>query len=257
MVRDSLIFNSRIVVRSLERPGNVWKLTNFSNSRGLLIVEDLESTGTPQYNPAEIIFSRPASGSPTFDRVHGASWSVGCILYELCSGKRAFPDLYSLWSYWQGDCVLPSLTVDSNPQLFAGHCPAPGEESIDINQMHFALDDLAGSPILSVEFSSNETALDRINNLLCLSLSRSVEDRPSLNQINQYSSANVIRTKVETVQVILQKIITLISEAFKELALELILLTPVAQDPNTIRDRWSFLRQIEVCPYLVSATDIM
>jgi serine/threonine protein kinase len=180
--------------------GNIWKLTNLCSSMRLPIVEDLEN-GTPQYNPPELIFSRQAST----EQEPGACWSIGCILYELSTGRRAFPDLYSLLNYWSDDHALPKVTEDSNAKLFGTSCPLTAEEVDRISAMWAAVDNLKCLPILGPTSPGLNSTLDRINAFLGLSLSKKVDVRPSFEQISHYGSANVIRAKLETNQVTVLK----------------------------------------------------
>lgn len=195
-----------VVVRSLE-PGqsNIWKITNFCTSRRLLIVEDLEGEGTPQYHPPELILSPRASGEEPSNSVikrRAGSWSLGCILYELCTGDRAFRDLYSLLQYYSNKRPVPKVTGDSNPNLF-GTSRILSE--IDRSHITAMWSSVNGTNIRLFGDPRSETWMDcvlsRINKVIELSLNKNVNERLSVEEIGFYSAANVIRSKLETKEV--------------------------------------------------------
>lgn len=197
-----------VVVRSLgPSQQNIWKITNFCNSRRLLIIEDLEGEGIPQYHPPELIFSRrkpdgEQAASVKLKQNRACSWSLGCILYELCTGGRAFPDLYSLLQYYSNNNPVPKVTEDSNPKLFGTSRILSDSDKSHIAAMWSSVNG-ANIPLFGNPKDENwmDSVTARINKMIELSLNKNVSERLSIEEIEFYSAANVIRTKLETVEV--------------------------------------------------------
>ena len=98
-----------LVVRSAHAR-DIWKITDYCASNTLMILSD-----QPQYNAPEDILR----GDRDFpEDKHGiGSWSLACILYELNTGRPAFPDLSSLMNHYYKSDAPPQVSKQSNQRL--------------------------------------------------------------------------------------------------------------------------------------------
>src|SRR5438045_1061283 len=99
------MLTAQVVRSSADR--HVWKITDFTSSRTLLPIGP--GLGAPQYYPPEIVLSEREL--PEY-RSRSGSWSLGCIMYELTTGKRAFPDFSSLMNYHYSQNLSPRVSTD-------------------------------------------------------------------------------------------------------------------------------------------------
>ena len=94
---DSLLFSTKLSV--LYSRQGVWKLADFgltTEGSGTQVNTTVFARGTPSYRAPEL-FSEPKARFN--NRVD--IWSLGCILYELAVGQKAFKDDFAVLFYRQ------------------------------------------------------------------------------------------------------------------------------------------------------------
>ncbi len=93
-------------MRSLSQV-NVWKIADFSiNSEGNLLVIKY-GRGSANYRAPEVLLAKV--NEPSYNNTIDV-WGLGCILYELCTGEKAFPGQHSVLSYGSGQLPLPQVS---------------------------------------------------------------------------------------------------------------------------------------------------
>ena len=93
-----------------------WKVTDFGISTigtAKRLIATKDGRGTPSYRAPEILFSEASIPSYT-NKVD--IWGLGTILYELCTGKRAFPTDYHVMDYFRNG-ESPHVSLSDNPHL--------------------------------------------------------------------------------------------------------------------------------------------
>ena len=106
MVPIDLRFYSQLVLYSLRQ--NVWKIADFGvtspgTSKGFY--STVFSRGTPSYRAPELL-----SASPHFNNKSDV-WALGCILYELLTGEKAFNGDWGVIQYTQPKSALFNVPI--------------------------------------------------------------------------------------------------------------------------------------------------
>jgi serine/threonine protein kinase len=87
----------RAVLLSIENPG--WKIADFgltAEGNKKIAYSTRLQRGTPGYRAPEIIIEHKVT-------MKSDVWALGCILYELLSGEKAFFDDYKTYEYMQSN----------------------------------------------------------------------------------------------------------------------------------------------------------
>jgi serine/threonine protein kinase len=157
----------------------------------------------PQYNcPITVLKSeRDVEDS---DKGRIGSWSLGCILYLLNTGKPAFPNLSSLMDYNYSGLPAPQLLGHENPKLMN----FPTRELADEEKPHLSMmwNSIRGHLIGDKDFDhiDRESQLYQVNEMIAKSFNRDISERPSINQIEIHAAANVVAGKLEESSVVSQ-----------------------------------------------------
>src|SRR5271169_6862808 len=94
MVRGLRQFNIYSLVL-YSRKDSVWKLADFgftSEATSTTLQTSVDGKGTPGYRAPELVRSSKYNNKTDI-------WSLGCILYELAVGQKAFPDDFATFTY--------------------------------------------------------------------------------------------------------------------------------------------------------------
>ena len=94
----------------------LWKLTCSAVGTYKKLIPSEHLRGSPNHIAPEIEVAEKNVSSYT-NRVD--IWALGCILYELCTGKRAFPGARSdgILAYWYGLEEVPQVAKSGNSQF--------------------------------------------------------------------------------------------------------------------------------------------
>jgi serine/threonine protein kinase len=176
------------VVRALGAP-NVWKITDFGiNSEGtckkLLITK--YGRGSPNYRSPEVFLSD--EDVPSFSNSVDV-WGLGCILYELSVGKKAFPGPNSVLSYCSDFLGLPQVPVPPI-EMLSGSCEIPTAIWNSIRSFPGLKTDLL-----------RDSWVSQINAMLSEMLSKDPLKRPLTEEVECFCSANIIRSKLQADEV--------------------------------------------------------
>lgn len=191
-----MAFNSLLVVRSPNsKERHWWKITDFCSSDHSLV-----AATQPQYKPPEITV--PDGQDLSQCRESFASWSLGCLIYELNAGQPAFPTLHSLVKY-RHDGEPLQIQCDMNPWISAARRQLDKTEESHVREMWASVYslDFGGIEVSSHESQSSESRfacgrLLRINHMVAAAL-KGVTTRPSVKDIEKFAAVNVIRSKLE------------------------------------------------------------
>lgn len=181
------------VVRTEQEPG-VWKITNFHRPFGLIY------TGKAQthYGPPEIILYESIRDNK--EKID--SWSLGCILYELNTGTRAFSDLLSVMKVYFGQEPIPQVKPSSNPKN------GPKAKELEVGNQKPAMLMWSSLPSFPDIYPSligegpyktvdSDIRINQVNRVLLASFDTNLATRPTVRQIGIQASANLVRSKLE------------------------------------------------------------
>ena len=127
MVSGSLLQIDDIAVL-YSRKDSVWKLAEFgfvsdANSSSLRISSTGTGRGTQCYRAPELL----TFDNPTYSKKTDI-WSMGCILYELAVGRKAFKDDWSANEYKKSSGSTLEIHLDEH---FSNQCTETIETSSD------------------------------------------------------------------------------------------------------------------------------
>src|SRR5277367_366055 len=117
------------VIQSLQH-NHVWKITDFMFPPVILLGHGLK---LPQYHSLETLLSLPVNCFPEGD--NGSAWPVGCILYELCTGRPAFPEFSTLLKFEQSGFEPDYTLIGLNSKLSGVGRTLEGEEKVVFSAM--------------------------------------------------------------------------------------------------------------------------
>lgn len=90
-------------------PEELWKIADFGlTSRGTShgLVYTAYSRGKPCYRAPELL----KTSNPGYN-TKSDIWSLGCIMYELCTGEKAFPNDHAVFEYATSEKNLDTLLL--------------------------------------------------------------------------------------------------------------------------------------------------
>ena len=147
---------------------------------------------TPQYSPPEQILQREQRLEK--NRAEISAWALGCILYLLDTGKHAFPDFASLMDYQYNGIGPPKISSDCNPKLNSNSRKINDDEKKHLSKMWNSVRDFL---IGDKESLDRDSRRRQVSEMIDASLSRDIETRPSVKQIEMHASANAVRSRLE------------------------------------------------------------
>lgn len=135
-------------------------------------------------------------------------FALGCILYELWMGERAFPRQNSLLSYASDYCPMPQVPSDSSASPYSKSSRKLEDKNISTMWRAAQLLGSTDSSVngLWVNSADRYVAQYQINRMISLALSKNSKERPSATQLEIFCAANVIRTKLEDDEVVSRSI---------------------------------------------------
>lgn len=186
------------VIQSLTNP-DIWKLTDFGiTSKGTSKnpIQTQIGRGTVIYMPPEMLAEDNARTYTNRADV----WSLGLILYELFTGRRAFTHCSLVVQYYESRSQpAPAVGLHDNPHLSALLRRMREDEQqcyFDMWRSVQRMSDIDRG-LLAKGDTTPEFRLSEINSLLRSMLSRKPRDRPPMRQLALYFAANRLRTLME------------------------------------------------------------
>lgn len=155
--------------------------------------------GTAEYSAPEILLFEP--GKPSYTNKVDI-WALGCILFELTTGERAFQTGYHAMQYSVNQRRGPCVQAVHNTNLSTPMRPMTEAEYTHINQLwHVAtlLDPQLGTLVreLPLRDTTNIRVLE-LNRHLTSLLHPNRENRPAIDYASLSISASRIRCKMES-----------------------------------------------------------
>jgi serine/threonine protein kinase len=188
--------------------GWTWKVTDFGISTtgtSKVLIATKDGRGTAHYCAPEILFSEPSVPSYT-NKVD--IWGLGTILYELCTGKRAFQSGYHVMQYyWNEDC--PQVT---NQQFFSAY-DRPQTDDRHATMLGVAKSLFPGISELLPAFLAPSVGVGKDNYLTALNkqlawlLCKEPNSRPSIDEVNLVTGTSLIRVYLDNSRVVLPHIL--------------------------------------------------
>jgi len=170
-------------VKGLGHGPMVWKIVDFFPAAEGSIKIKATSTGTKgtkEYKSPEIIREEAYTNKVDV-------WALGCILYELCTGQKAFFDDVATFDYAFDTTVLPKVS-----SIRSGR-PAV---STDFSAFHYTTEVFEALKAFRTFDDSlydvDSAPLASVDKMVCALLDPSAESRPSAETIETHCSANMI-----------------------------------------------------------------
>ena len=191
-----------LVILSRETRWYLWKIADFGistvgNSATLIATRD--GRGTSSYCAPEILCSE--SSSPSYNNKVDI-WGIGVILYELCTGQKAFSSGYKLMQYMWNEVPAPQVSVANYPGANVPLIRFKAEEWRSLNTMwQGALLAGAAFPTLvpdQIYFTDSvQLRLEDMNQHIAWLLAKDPAKRPSIGDVCLHMGANAIRKSLE------------------------------------------------------------
>ena len=123
-------------------------------------------------------------------------WGLGCILYELCTARKAFSDDWSIMNYALGSVSTPEVSSAHRSKQEPTILLNVAQYTADIWSAVRSLEDIDGSLHLEPPYHG----FAEVDRIIAATLHPEYESRPAAKQIETWSSINMIIAQLEVDQ---------------------------------------------------------
>jgi len=191
-----------LVILSRETRWYLWKIADFGISTtgtSATLIATRDGRGTSSYCAPEILCSE--SSLPSYNNKVDI-WGIGVILYELCSGQKAFNTGYKVMQYMQNEVSCPQVSIANYPQASIPEIRFEATELQALGAMwQGALLGGAAFPSLvpdQIYFTDSvQHRLEDMNQHIGWLLAKEPTKRPSIKDVCLHMAANAIRKSLE------------------------------------------------------------